>query len=128
MLKIISTIIILEISCMISIIPLILFIAISFIIVNKKFGKKEDLMLKYLSKNLEKIINSIFLVYSFSFLGISFCTKYLLDKINLSYSLGAFYVVFIINLLILVYKYLKNKDYVLNKYREKLGRGWFLLE
>ena len=128
MIKIISTIIILEISCMISIIPLILFIAISFIIVNKKFGKKEDLILKYLSKNLEKIINSIFLVYSFSFLGVSFCTKYLLDKINLSYSLGAFYVVFIINLLILVYKYLKNKDYVLNKYREKLGRGWFLLE
>ena len=123
MIKIISTIIILEISCMISIIPLILFIAISFIIVNKKFGKKEDLILKYLSKNLEKIINSIFLVYSFSFLGVSFCTKYLLDKINLSYSLGAFYVVFIINLLILVYKYLKNKDYVLNKYREKLGRG-----
>lgn len=123
MLKIISTIIILEISCMISIIPLILFIAISFIIVNKKFGKKEDLILKYLSKNLEKIINSIFLFYSFSFLGVSFCTKYLLDKINLSYSLGAFYVVFIINLLILVYKYLKNKDYVLNKYREKLGRG-----
>lgn len=128
MIKIISTIIILEISCMISIIPLILFIAISFIIINKKFGKKEDLMLKYLSKNLEKIINSIFLVYSFSFLGVSFCTKYLLDKINLSYSLGAFYLVFIINLLILVYKYLKNKDYVLNKYREKLGRGWFLLE
>ncbi len=123
MIKIISTIIILEISCMISIIPLILFIAISFIIINKKFGKKEDLMLKYLSKNLEKIINSIFLVYSFSFLGVSFCTKYLLDKINLSYSLGAFYLVFIINLLILVYKYLKNKDYVLNKYREKLGRG-----
>lgn len=118
--KIISTIIILEISCIISIIPLILFIALSFKIISKKFDEKDDLITNYVSKNLEKIIVCIFLVYSFSFLSFSLFAKSILDNLNLSYSLASFYIVLIINFIIPIYKYLKHKEYIINKYRKKL--------
>lgn len=122
MVKMINTIVTLFISNVLIVVLFVLWILAFYFIKSRKFNKNEDLITNYLIDNIKKVISFCFYSFIVIYFGIFFVTRIFCKNLNINYSETIFIAYYILNLITAIYQCLKNKEKLIQKYKENLSK------